>query len=1271
MELNVLQTLLTADDRDLRRKLLAADRAGESTARSLQSRFNNLRLNPKVNTSGLNVDAGGRMSQERGRFVGGGGGGGEGAGDLMGSIKGVAGGNLLSGAIMGGVTALGGAMKEGWKMGIQYNSMLENANVRLKRFFETGKQTSDFVASVEKFAADSPVFQLDEAIMGAQRLLDMKFSAQEVIPALAAIGDAVGGIGGNLETIDRVTLSLQQMAGKGQVYAEEMQQLVEAGLPAWELLAKAIGKTEKETRKLVEQGRVKGGAVKGIIAMAGEKFAGQSEAAGKTFSGLQSQLESAAQQAAGKSVKGNFDQYKQAMQAGLQGLGTDAASQAAAELDRLLTDIGKKFDPALKEFAQGRYFEAMRDSINNGRQAAYQAEQGNIGAAANATGRAVGYAAGMKTGAAGEEQTAAGIVGKMDDLDKRIAAPVVKAVTATIESRVAQTTLDLFSSAMSAIGIDTGRKAQELGTQAGNSLGAGLDASKAAVQASGAAVGKAAEDGVRNSLDQHSPSQVMLSLGHDAAMSFADGFEQGKKKIQPIKPEDLYRQQYQRAQKQGYDEEFDKASQRTGIRKEVLMGVGSRETNMRNIIGDGGRGAGLMQVDIGTDAAFKASGAWKDAGASIQRGADILKEKFDWLIKMSGKDVSFKDKQGTQRKFTVPKLEGEDLEQTALAMYNSGIWGAYHRAQGRSPDRGTTGGDYSQDVLARSEYFKQFAESAQQSVVTVASLGGALDVAKQKIVSFTDSLPTFGQAVDKLKQAVSQPGQATRGAAAAVAKTVEPVNQKVAQRINQSADAVATSLDNAAKRVNQAATGGVTVRAGVDPISVSNSSVVGNAPLPTSLPTFAEANARAAQLAKDSLNNLTTSVKAIPAPVNQASFAMHLNGTQAGMWADQIEAATGKFGTAEERLSGFKDRLGQGFDDAIAALATGGARWQDIAKQIGVDFFNTLAQEMMLKATGGKHGSLGGLLGGLVGGLFGGLFGGGGVAGGKAEGGPVKSGKTYLVGEKGPELFTPDRSGYIVPNNQLSKGQVNGFSASPAYAGAPGVGMAGYSPINNLGGTVSSFSVRPTGSAASGGKGSGLAGYQALGGDRQAVATYNAFGVSGVKPGRAADGAMVRGEGSSRSDDIPMWLSDGEYVSDARTVDSLGSGFFRALPEMARTGAIQELMAERRRSGQGYGGRRSMQKFRRAGFMADGGFVAGSGSVPGSGSGSMSPHMPPPLPTQKAQGQAEGDGGKTVVNNITINVPITASNGNVPRQTQQQIATQTGQAVQMAVARNS
>ena len=55
-------------------------------------------------------------------------------------------------------------------------------------------------------------------------------------------------------------------------------------------------------------------------------------------------------------------------------------------------------------------------------------------------------------------------------------------------------------------------------------------------------------------------------------------------------------------------------------------------------------------------------------------------------------------------------------------------------------------------------------------------------------------------------------------------------------------------------------------------------------------------------------------------------------------------------------------------------------------------------------ATGGQRKCIGGFLGGILGGLF------------KANGGPVKAGQPYIVGERQPELFVPRRSGTILPS---------------------------------------------------------------------------------------------------------------------------------------------------------------------------------------------------------------------------------------------------------------
>jgi phage-related minor tail protein len=45
-------------------------------------------------------------------------------------------------------------------------------------------------------------------------------------------------------------------------------------------------------------------------------------------------------------------------------------------------------------------------------------------------------------------------------------------------------------------------------------------------------------------------------------------------------------------------------------------------------------------------------------------------------------------------------------------------------------------------------------------------------------------------------------------------------------------------------------------------------------------------------------------------------------------------------------------------------------------------------------------------------------------AGALASGGTATGGKSYLVGEKGPELFTPGRTGSVTPNNAMGSANI-------------------------------------------------------------------------------------------------------------------------------------------------------------------------------------------------------------------------------------------------------
>lgn len=118
---------------------------------------------------------------------------------------------------------------------------------------------------------------------------------------------------------------------------------------------------------------------------------------------------------------------------------------------------------------------------------------------------------------------------------------------------------------------------------------------------------------------------------------------------------------------------------------------------------------------------------------------------------------------------------------------------------------------------------------------------------------------------------------------------------------------------------------------------------------------------------------------------------------------------------ARNMQDAFADFLFDPFQDGLKGMLKG---FLDVIRRM-------VAEQAAAKIFGSK--SSGGLgLGGLITGAIGALFGGGGktpsgggisnFSGPRALGGPVDMGRSYLVGERGPELFTPGRSGMITPN---------------------------------------------------------------------------------------------------------------------------------------------------------------------------------------------------------------------------------------------------------------
>ena len=105
------------------------------------------------------------------------------------------------------------------------------------------------------------------------------------------------------------------------------------------------------------------------------------------------------------------------------------------------------------------------------------------------------------------------------------------------------------------------------------------------------------------------------------------------------------------------------------------------------------------------------------------------------------------------------------------------------------------------------------------------------------------------------------------------------------------------------------------------------------------------------------------------------------------------------------------DRMGDGLVDALQRGEGAFDSLKNVALaalfDIGQELFRVAAIDPLKKAAGKALGSID------FGSIFGGFF---------ADGGSVSGSKPIIVGERGPEIFSPGASGTIIPNDKIGGG---------------------------------------------------------------------------------------------------------------------------------------------------------------------------------------------------------------------------------------------------------
>lgn len=187
-------------------------------------------------------------------------------------------------------TALVGTFAAAAAEGLRFASELEQLDIAFTTFLGSAEASGAFLEQMKQFAAQTP-FQFEDVTKGAQKLMALGFAAEDTIPVLAAIGDRMSSLGAGAADINRTIRALGQMKGRGMVVTQEMNQLTEVGIKAWDILAKEVGVSTSEIRGMVEARMIDSSTfLKAFMHSTASEVGGMMEKQSQTLTGLVSTL---------------------------------------------------------------------------------------------------------------------------------------------------------------------------------------------------------------------------------------------------------------------------------------------------------------------------------------------------------------------------------------------------------------------------------------------------------------------------------------------------------------------------------------------------------------------------------------------------------------------------------------------------------------------------------------------------------------------------------------------------------------------------------------------------------------------------------------------------------------------------------------------------------------------------------------------------------------------------------------------------------------------
>jgi len=170
-------------------------------------------------------------------------------GGLSNAAKGVSPALLVAGA---GAIALAAGIAAVAGASLKFSNEIDRNRQQLTLFTKNAEATNEIIAQL-KVTADATSLGLPGLLEATKTLAAYGVSAKNAGTATKMLGDLALG---DSEKLQRFAVNLGQISSIGKAYTVDLKQFAMAGIPIFEALSKVMGKSTSEVLKLAEQGQV-------------------------------------------------------------------------------------------------------------------------------------------------------------------------------------------------------------------------------------------------------------------------------------------------------------------------------------------------------------------------------------------------------------------------------------------------------------------------------------------------------------------------------------------------------------------------------------------------------------------------------------------------------------------------------------------------------------------------------------------------------------------------------------------------------------------------------------------------------------------------------------------------------------------------------------------------------------------------------------------------------------------------------------------------------